>query len=106
MATNSWVKTSIDIPIQKGLYLFSVHFFRNQGGGANPYYCAIAFGEGDTYSGDTHLGGIALNWTATSLGTYKVTSSVNRTLHVFVRHTSTEAHKIDVRMDVIRLGDN
>lgn len=100
---DTWTKCDEGIFLEAGYYLFVCPFFRDQGGGTSIFKTNIALSTSETFSGDAHLGALSTDWLSHSMGAYVFQAKTDATVNIFVSHTSTVTHAIDIRTDFIRL---
>ena len=100
---DTWTKCDEGIFLEAGYYLFVCPFFRDQGGGTSIFKTNIALSTSETFSGDAHLGALSTDWLSHSMGAYVFQAKTDATVNIFVSHTSTVTHTIDIRTYFIRL---
>lgn len=100
---DTWTKCDEGIFLEAGYYLFVCPFFRDQGGGTSIFKTNIALSTSETFSGDAHIGALSTDWLSHSMGAYVFQAKTDSTVNIFVSHTSTVTHTIDIRTDFIRL---
>ena len=100
---DTWTKFDEGIFLEAGYYLFVCPFFRDQGGGTSIFKTNIALSTSETFSGDAHLGALSTDWLSHSMGAYVFQAKTDATVNIFVSHTSTVTHTVDIRTYFIRL---
>lgn len=103
VTSETWTRLNKSVELTAGNWLFVCPFFRDQGGGSSVFKTYIAIRKNDTYSGDANLGALSTDWLSHSMGAYVLSVSEAGTYNVFVQHTSSTTHTIDIRSYFVRL---